>query len=151
MTSERVLATVLFTDIVGSTARAQDVGDREWKELLDRHDALCHDEIGSHRGRVVKTTGDGLLAMFDGPARAVQCAQRIIDRVQQLGFALRVGIHAGECELRGDDVAGIAVNIAARVMHETGDNEVLVTRTVKDLSLRSGLAFDLEALGNSRV
>jgi class 3 adenylate cyclase len=141
VTSERVLATVLFTDIVDSTARAQHIGDHEWKDLLDRHDGVCHDEIGSHRGRVVKTTGDGVLAMFDGPARAVQCAQRIVDRVQHLGLSLRAGIHAGEGELRGEDVAGIAVNIAARVIHEADGNEVLVTRTVKDLSLGSGLAF----------
>jgi class 3 adenylate cyclase/esterase/lipase len=141
VSSERVLATVLFTDIVDSTARAQDIGDREWKALLDRHDGVCHDEVGSHRGRVVKTTGDGVLATFDGPARAVQCAQRIVDRVQGLGLSLRAGIHVGECELRGEDVSGIAVNIAARVMSEAGDNELLVTRTVKDLSLGSGLTF----------
>jgi class 3 adenylate cyclase len=139
--SERVLATVLFTDIVDSTARAQDIGDRKWKDLLDRHDRVCHDEVGSHRGRLVKTTGDGVLATFDGPARAVQCGQRIIDKVQDLGLSLRAGIHVGECELRGDDVAGIAVNIAARVMSAADDNELLVTRTVKDLSLGSGLAF----------
>lgn len=139
--SERVLATVLFTDIVDSTARAQDVGDRGWKTLLDRHDSVCIDEVGSHRGRVVKSTGDGVLATFDGPARAVQCGQRIIERVQDLGLSLRAGIHAGECELRGDDVSGIAVNIAARVMSEAGDDELLVTRTVKDLALGSGLAF----------
>jgi class 3 adenylate cyclase len=140
--SERVLATVLFTDIVDSTARAQDVGDREWKALLDRHDGVCLDEVGSHRGRVVKTTGDGVLATFDGPARAVQCAQRIVDRVQGLGLSLRAGIHVGECEMRGDDVSGIAVNIAARVMSEARDNELLVTRTVKDLALGSGLSFE---------
>jgi class 3 adenylate cyclase len=139
--SERMLATVLFTDLVDSTARAQQLGDREWKELLDRHDDVCHDEVGSHRGRVVKTTGDGVLAVFDGPARAVQCAQRIVHRLGDIGLSLRAGLHAGECELRGDDVAGIAVNIAARVMHEADDDQVLVTRTVKDLALGSGLAF----------
>jgi class 3 adenylate cyclase len=141
VSTERVLASVLFTDIVDSTTRAQDVGDREWRALLDRHDVVCAEEIAAHRGRIVKTTGDGVLALFDGPARAVQCAQRIVERVHALGLSLRAGIHVGECELRGDDVAGIAVNIAARVMHEAGDDQVLVTRTVKDLSLGSDLAF----------
>lgn len=140
-TAERVLGSVLFTDIVDSTALAQRLGDHEWKILLDRHDSVCADEVVAHGGRVVKTTGDGVLAFFDGPARAVRCAQRVVDRTQSLGLSLRAGVHAGECELRGDDVAGIAVHIAARVMHEADDNQVLVTRTVKDLALGSGIRF----------
>jgi class 3 adenylate cyclase len=139
--TERVLATVLFTDIVDSTARAGDVGDFEWRRLLDQHDGACLDEVAEHKGRVVKTTGDGVLAVFDGPARGVRCAQEILRRVQAMGLALRAGIHVGECEQRGDDIAGMAVNIAARVMQEAADNELFVTRTVKDLSLGSGLAF----------
>lgn len=141
VTAERVLATVLFTDIVDSTARARDIGDVEWRRLLDQHDETCLSEVVRHKGRVVKTTGDGVLAVFDGPARAVRCAQEILRRVQAMGLALRAGIHVGECEQRADDIAGIAVNIAARVMHEAADNELLVTRTVKDLSLGSGLSF----------
>jgi class 3 adenylate cyclase len=138
---ERVLATVLFTDIVGSTARARDLGDAEWKRLLDRHDRICQDAVGASRGRIVKTTGDGILATFDGPARAVEAARRIVSQVQVLGLHVRAGVHTGECELRGDDVAGMAVNLAARVMHDAPDDGVLVTRTVKDLALGSGLVF----------
>jgi class 3 adenylate cyclase len=141
VSTERVLGTVLFTDIVDSTARARERGDAAWRQLLERHDDLCRREVESHRGRVVKTTGDGVLALFDGPARAVGCAQRIVDRVQRMGLSVRAGIHAGECELVGDDVAGIAVNIASRVMGEAADNQVLVTRTVKDLALGSVLEF----------
>jgi class 3 adenylate cyclase len=141
VTAERVLATVLFTDIVDSTARARDIGDVEWRRLLDQHDDACLAEVSRHKGRVVKTTGDGVLAVFDGPARAVRCAQEILRRVQAMGLAVRAGIHVGECEQRADDISGIAVNIAARVMHEAADNELLVTRTVKDLSLGSDLTF----------
>jgi class 3 adenylate cyclase/esterase/lipase len=141
VSTERVLGTVLFTDIVDSTARASALGDTAWRQLLERHDEVCRTEVEAHRGRVVKTTGDGVLALFDGPARAVACAQRIVDRVQALGISVRAGIHAGECELIGDDVAGIAVHIASRVMSEAADDQVLVTRTVKDLALGSDLAF----------
>jgi class 3 adenylate cyclase len=133
---------VLFTDIVDSTARARKLGDTEWRRLLDAHDAVCQGAVASHRGRVVKTTGDGVLAIFDGPARAVRCAQEMIRRVQPLGLEIRTGLHAGECELRDDDVAGIAVNLAARVMHAAENSEILVTRTIKDLSLGSDLSFE---------
>jgi class 3 adenylate cyclase len=138
---ERVLATVLFTDIVDSTARARDLGDAQWRRLLDGHDSVCRNAVSLHKGRLVKTTGDGVLATFDGPARAVRAAQEIVDRVQSLGLSIRAGLHTGECELRGDDVAGMAVHLAARVMHVADGDEVLVTRTVKDLALGSGLGF----------
>ena len=140
--SERVLGTILFTDIVASTEHAGDLGDRAWRQLLDRHDTLCAAEIAAGRGRLVKSTGDGVLAFFDGPARAVQCALRITERVGGLGLQVRAGLHAGECELRGDDVSGIAVHIAARVMGTAEAGQVLATSTVKDLSLGSELRFD---------
>jgi class 3 adenylate cyclase len=140
--TERVLATVLFTDIVDSTARARDLGDSEWRTLLDRHDRICADAVRASRGRIVKTTGDGILAIFDGPARGVDAALRIAREVQDLGVHVRAGLNTGECEIRGDDVAGMAVNLAARVMHDAPDDGVLVTRTVKDLALGSGLAFE---------
>jgi class 3 adenylate cyclase len=140
-TTERVLATVLFTDVVDSTARARDLGDAEWRRLLDGHDRVCEEAVRASRGRVVKTTGDGILATFDGPARAVEAARRIVREVQALGLHVRAGVHTGECELRGDDVSGMAVNLAARVMHDAPDDGVLVTRTVKDLALGSGLVF----------
>jgi class 3 adenylate cyclase len=139
--TERILATVLFTDIVDSTARARDLGDAEWRTLLDRHDRICSDAVRASRGRIVKTTGDGILAIFDGPARGVDAARRIAREVRDLGLHVRAGLHTGECELRGDDVAGMAVNLAARVMHDAPDDGVLVTRTVKDLALGSGLVF----------
>jgi pimeloyl-ACP methyl ester carboxylesterase len=140
--AERVLGTVLFTDIVDSTTKARSVGDEAWRRVLDSHDAVCAAEIAAHRGRLIKSTGDGVLAMFDGPARAVQCAQGIVQRVQALGLQIRAGLHAGECDLRGDDVSGIAVHVAARVMSESGPDQVLTTGTVKDLALGSGLRFE---------
>ena len=138
---ERVLATVLFTDIVGSTERASDVGDRAWRELLDAHHALVRAELAAHGGEEVKTLGDGFLATFDGPARAVRCALRVVERSGAAGVPIRAGIHTGECERVGGDVAGIAVHIAARVMGEAGAGEVLVSRTVTDLVAGSGLRF----------
>jgi class 3 adenylate cyclase len=138
---DRVLATVLFTDIVTSTARSAQVGDRRWKELLDQHDTLIRPELERHRGRLVKNTGDGIMATFDGPARAIRCAQAIATTVKSLGIEVRAGLHTGEVELRGEDVTGIGVNIAARVMDAAGPGEVVVSSTVKDLVAGSGLRF----------
>jgi class 3 adenylate cyclase len=140
--SDRVLATVLFTDIVGSTEHAAQVGDRRWKELLVTHDALLGAEVDRFRGRMVKSTGDGVLATFDGPGRAIRCACAIRDSVLQLGIDMRAGLHAGEIELRGDDVAGMAVHIGARVSAAAGAGEVLVSSTVKDLVAGSDIDFD---------
>jgi class 3 adenylate cyclase len=139
---ERLLATVLFTDIVGSTDQAVAMGDQRWRSLLDRHDEALRREIDRHRGREVKTTGDGFLAAFDGPARAVQCATAAVDAVRPLGIELRAGVHTGECEQRGDDLGGIAVHIGARVAALAQPSEVLVSRTVTDLVAGSGLRFE---------
>jgi class 3 adenylate cyclase len=140
--TDRVLATVLFTDICASTERASALGDRAWRRLLDEHDELSSAEIERHRGRLIKTTGDGLLATFDGPARAVQCAAAIRDRLRPLGVSLRAGVHTGEIEVRGEDVGGIAVHIGARVAALAQPGEVMVSRTVTDLVAGSGLSFD---------
>ena len=139
---ERVLATVLVTDIVDSTGRATALGDSAWRELLQRHDDASRGELQRFRGREVKQTGDGFLATFDGPARAVRCAGAIRDALAPLGLTLRVGVHTGECELRGADVSGIAVHIAARVGAAAGPSEVLVSSTVHDLVIGSGLEFE---------
>ena len=138
---DRVLATVLFTDIVGSTERAAELGDSRWRDLVARHDALVRRELQRHRGRAIKTLGDGFLATFDGPARGVRCARAIADQVHGLGIEVRAGLHTGECELVGDDVAGMAVNIGARVAALAGSGEVLVSSTVKDLVVGSGIEF----------
>jgi class 3 adenylate cyclase len=138
---DRVLATVLFTDIVGSTEKAAHLGDRRWRELLDTHDATVRKEIEHHRGREVDTAGDGFLATFDGPARAVRCACAIRDAVRAHGIEVRAGVHTGEIELRGDDVAGIAVHVGSRVSALAGPGEVLVSSTVVDLVAGSGLEF----------
>ena len=143
---ERVLATVLFTDIVGSTARAAELGDRAWRQLLDRHDAIVERQIEGHRGRAVKSTGDGFLATFDGPARAIACAIAAARDVRDLGIEIRAGLHSGECELREGDVGGMAVHIGARVVAEAGAGEVLVSRTVKDLVVGSGIEFEPRGL-----
>ncbi|MEO8477704.1 MAG: adenylate/guanylate cyclase domain-containing protein [Actinomycetota bacterium] len=140
--AHRVLTTVLFTDIVGSTGRAAELGDARWKELLAAHDKKAKAEIERFRGRYVNTTGDGLLATFDGPARAVRCAEAIVGAVRSLGLDIRAGCHTGEVELSGDDVRGIAVHIGARVAALAGSNAVLVSQTVKDLVAGSGLAFE---------
>jgi class 3 adenylate cyclase len=138
---DRVLATVLFTDIVGSTERLSKLGDAQWRAELEKHNRLIRSELSRWRGHEVKTFGDGFLATFDGPARAVSCAAEIVDEVESLGMRVRVGLHTGECELREDDVAGIAVHIAARVMDAAGPGEVLASSTVKDLVIGSGLRF----------
>jgi pimeloyl-ACP methyl ester carboxylesterase len=138
---DRVLATVLFTDIVGSTARAAEMGDARWRDLLGSYQALVRRELARFRGREVKTLGDGFLATFDGPARAIRCAQATRDAVRALGVETRTGLHTGECELMGDDVGGIAVHIGSRVAESAGPGEVLVSRTVKDLVAGSGLRF----------
>jgi class 3 adenylate cyclase len=139
---DRMLATVLFTDIVDSTRKVAELGDRRWRELLSEHDAIVRRELDRFRGHEVKTVGDGFLATFDGPARAVTGAAAIRDRVQELGIAIRAGLHTGECELIGDDITGVAVNIAARISDLAGPNEVLVSRTVTDLVYGSGIEFD---------
>jgi class 3 adenylate cyclase len=138
---DRVLATVLFTDIVDSTRRAAEMGDAGWRALLQRHDELSRREIARHRGRAVKSTGDGVLATFDGPARAIRAAEGIRDRTGDLGIEVRAGLHTGECEVIGDDVGGLAVHIGARVMSQAQGGEVLVSSTVKDLVAGSGIAF----------
>jgi class 3 adenylate cyclase len=139
---DRMLATVLFTDIVDSTRRVAELGDRRWRELLREHDALVRRELERFRGREVKTVGDGFLATFDGPARAVTGAAAIRDAVQRLGIEVRAGLHTGECEIIGEDIAGVAVNIAARISGLAGPNEVLVSRTVTDLVYGSGIEFE---------
>jgi class 3 adenylate cyclase len=139
--SDRVLATVLFTDLVGSTETAARLGDRRWREVLDRHHVAVRDEIAKHRGQEVKSTGDGFLATFDGPARAILCAKSVVERLSDLGLTVRAGLHTGEVELHDVDLAGIAVHIAARVNALAAPGEVLVSRTVKDLVAGSGLQF----------
>ena len=139
---DRVLATVLFTDIVDSTRRAAEMGDRDWHALLDAHDAVVRAQLVRFRGREVNTSGDGFLAMFDGPQRAIRCAVAIRDAVQSLGIAVRAGLHTGECEIRGDDIGGIAVHIGARVSALAGPKEVLVSSTLRDLVIGSGLEFE---------
>ncbi len=138
---DRALATVLFTDIVSSTERAVTLGDDTWRRTLDTHDALIDREIERHRGRKVNTTGDGMLATFDGPARAVRCAQAICAVVRSLGIDVRAGLHTGEIEVRGKDIGGIAVHIGARVAALAGPGEVLVSSTVRDLVSGSGITF----------
>jgi class 3 adenylate cyclase len=139
---DRVLATVLFTDIVDSTRRAAKMGDRDWHALLDAHDAVVRAQLVRFRGREVNTSGDGFLAMFDGPQRAIRCAMAIREAVQALGIEVRAGLHTGECEVRGDDIGGIAVHIGARVSALAGPNDVLVSTTLRDLVIGSGLEFE---------
>jgi len=139
---DRQLLTVLFTDIVGSTERASELGDRRWRDLLERHDAAVRTELGRHGGREVKTVGDGFLATFSGPARAIGCARAIAASVQSLGLEVRAGLHTGECEVIDDDIAGMAVNIAARVGALASPGEVLASSTVKDLVVGSGIEFE---------
>jgi pimeloyl-ACP methyl ester carboxylesterase len=138
---DRILATVLFTDIVDSTRRAVEAGDRRWRELLNAHDEIAIREVERFRGRRVKTLGDGMLAVFEGPARGVHCAEALRAAVADLGVDIRAGLHVGECELRGDDIGGLAVHIGARVAALAGPGEILVSRTVRDLVAGSGLRF----------
>lgn len=138
---DRVLATVLFTDIVGSTAEAARLGDRRWRDLLERHNAVVRRELARARGREIHSTGDGFLATFDGPARAIRCATALCANVRDLGIEIRAGLHTGELEVMGDDVGGIAVHIGARVAATAGPGQVLVSSTVKDLVAGSGIRF----------
>jgi class 3 adenylate cyclase len=139
---DRVLATVLFTDIVDSTRRAAEMGDRDWRALLDAHDAVVRSQLARFRARELNRSGDGFLAMFDGPQRAIRCAMAIRDAVQALGIEVRAGLHTGECEVRGDDIGGIGVHIGARVSALAGPNDVLVSSTLRDLVIGSGLEFE---------
>lgn len=138
---DRVLATVLFTDIVGSTQQAAREGDAEWRRRLDEHDRIVTRLVEQYRGRVVKTTGDGVLALFDGPGRAIRCALSLESALVRLQLSVRAGLHTGEVTVRGDDVSGVAVNAAARVMDAAGAGEVLVSRVVADLAAGSGVVF----------
>jgi class 3 adenylate cyclase len=138
---DRVLKTILFTDIVRSTELAAQLGDRPWRQLLDRHDAAVCRALARFRGRAIKTTGDGFFAAFDGPARAIRCAELIVEDASKLAVKVRAGLHTGECEVRGDDLAGIAIHIGARVAALAGPGEVLVTGTVRDLVAGSGIRF----------
>jgi class 3 adenylate cyclase len=139
---DRMLATVLFTDLVGSTARATELGDRRWRELLEQHNAAVRRELERFGGDEVDTAGDGFFATFDGPARAIRCARAIVDAVRPLGLEVRAGLHTGEVELLDGKVAGIAVNIGARVAARAAAGEVLVSGTVRDLVAGSGIAFE---------
>jgi pimeloyl-ACP methyl ester carboxylesterase len=139
---DRVLATVLFTDIVDSTATAASLGDAAWRRVLERHQATVSDALARFKGREIKSTGDGHLATFDGPARAIRCAREILESSRHQGIRLRAGLHTGECEVMGDDIGGMAVHIAARVSSLAGPDEVLVSRTVKDLVVGSGIDFE---------
>jgi class 3 adenylate cyclase len=139
---DRVLATVLFTDIVDSTRRASELGDRRWQALMRSHDEVVRERVGAFRGREIKTMGDGFLMTFDGPARGIRCARAIVEDVEPIGMRVRAGLHTGECELIGEDVGGLAVNIGARVGGLAAGGEVLVSRTVKDLVVGSGIEFE---------
>jgi class 3 adenylate cyclase len=139
--SDRVLATILFTDIVASTESVAALGDQQWRYRLDTHDHMVRAELARVGGREVKHTGDGFLATFDGPARAVRCARAIIEHAANIGVLIRAGIHAGECERRGEDLAGIAIHTCARVCALAGSGEIVVTSTVRDLTAGSGIDF----------
>ena len=139
--AERTLATVLFTDIVESTSLAREMGDRGWRRLLDQHDTVVQAAMATHSGSLIKTTGDGILATFDGPGRAIRFASELVDGLDHIGIEIRTGIHTGEVEQRDGDIGGIAVHLCARIMASAGAGEVLVSRTVKDLVIGSSLAF----------
>jgi class 3 adenylate cyclase len=139
---DRILTTVLFTDIVASTERAVEAGDEGWRSLLDAHDRAVRDQLHRFRGEEINTTGDGFIACFDGPARAIDCATEIIRASRHVGLDVRAGLHTGECERRGDDIAGVAVHVAARIGALAGPGEVVVSRTVTDLVAGSGIEFE---------
>jgi class 3 adenylate cyclase len=141
--TDRLLAAVLFTDIVGSTERAAELGDRRWREVLDEHDRRVRRAVEAAGGRVVKTTGDGVLACFDGAARAVRCAHALVSEAKRLGIPVRAGVHVGECERRGDDIGGMTVHVAARVLALAKADEVLATSTVREALVGTGIGFDL--------
>jgi class 3 adenylate cyclase len=141
-TIDRVLATVLFTDIVGSTTLAAELGDRRWRDLLQSYYTLARREVDRGRGREIDTAGDGLFASFDGPARAIWCASAIVSAVRSLGITVRAGLHTGECEVIGEKIGGIAVHIGARVAAMAGPGEVFVSHTVRDLVAGSGIRFE---------
>jgi class 3 adenylate cyclase len=140
--TNRALATILFTDIVGSTERASGLGDRRWRDVLDSHDEIADAVIVQHGGRLVKLTGDGLLATFDGPGRAIRCASVLRDALAPLGIAIRAGLHSGEVEQRGEDIGGIAVHLAARVLEHAAPNELLTSSAVPLLVAGSGIEFE---------
>jgi class 3 adenylate cyclase len=146
---DRVLATVLFTDIVGSTERARELGDRRWRDLLDRHNEIVRRDLERYRGREIDTAGDGFFATFDGPARAIRCARTVVDDLRGIGLDVRAGLHTGEVELAGEAVRGIAVHTGARVAGQAGPGEVLVSQTVKDLVAGSGI--DVEDRGSHEL
>src|SRR5262249_25407824 len=139
---DRILTTVLFTDIVGSTELAASLGDHKWRALLDDHDRVVREQLRHFRGREINTTGDGFYVSFDGPARAIRCAGPITEAVARLGIQVRAGLHTGECEVRGEDLAGLSVHIASRVGGIAAANEVLVSSVVKDLVNGSGIDFN---------
>jgi class 3 adenylate cyclase/pimeloyl-ACP methyl ester carboxylesterase len=147
--ANRVLATVLFTDIVDSTALASGLGDKKWKDVLNQHDRISKTQIKLHRGNFIKSTGDGLLATFDGPGRAIHCAKSISKQLEGLGIKIRSGLHTGEIEMRGKDIGGISVNIAARIESVASSGEILVSRTVTDLVAGSGITF--ESIGSHEL
>ena len=146
---DRVLATVLFTDIVGSTERARELGDRRWRDLLDRHNEIVRRDLERYRGREIDTAGDGFFATFDGPARAIRCARTVVDDLRGIGLDVRAGLPTGEVELAGKAVRGIAVHTGARVAGMAGAGEVLVSQTVKDLVAGSGI--DVEDRGSHEL
>jgi class 3 adenylate cyclase len=139
---DRVLATVMFTDIVGATERAVALGDRRWRDVLDSHHLIVREQLARFRGREIDTAGDGFLATFDGPARGIRCAGAIVREVRRLGLEVRAGLHTGECDILGDKLSGVAVHTGARVASLAGAGEVLVSSTVRDLVAGSGITFE---------
>ena len=148
--SSRVLATVLFTDIVDSTGQLSNMGDENWRNLLDKHDDIANGLVERFQGKLIKSTGDGLLAMFDGPGRAIQCAQALVEQMSPLGISIRAAMHTGEIELRKDDISGLAVHVAARILGLAGSGEVLMSKLVTDLVAGSS-KFSFEESGTHEL